>query len=183
MLKQLTRRQIIPLAVFLAVFILSGCSIKSEENNNQPVVSSNVQNKIDEQQAQIDELQKFKDEQQQKEEQAKREDCETRLKTEQKYLANSQRYLSEEQKALRIAEAGKCQDCYKQCMKSYGCEDENNYNCDADKKICRDKDASNLKNRRSDVAQDLAAVNEYTANIQAIRDECGGYLDSEEVLN
>lgn len=168
-------------AIILSAFLFSGCDKKTEEviqNNN---TASEVQNKIDEQQAQIDELQKFKDEQQQKEYQAKKDDCELRLKTAQGYLASSQKWLTEEQEALRIAEAGDCQDCYKQCMKNYGCdgekEDDETSNCDANKKKCKEKDASNLKNRQSDVAQDTASVKKHTASIQAIKDECAQYLN------
>jgi len=52
--------------VFLTVFVLSGCTKKSEEVKSQPDnTASEIQDKLAEQQAKIDELQKFKDEQQQ----------------------------------------------------------------------------------------------------------------------
>lgn len=87
---------IIP-AVFLAVFVLSGCSQKE-------INLSEMQSKVSEQQAQIDELQKYKDEQARLEEEKKNWDEEENKRE------NEARILSEIKDKKELCENRK-KDC------------------------------------------------------------------------
>jgi hypothetical protein len=172
------------ITLFLAVFVLSGCKKENRQQDQALTQDSNnieskYQEQLDQQAQEIASMKEAEEQRNKEEEEAKKEECEQKLKTAEKYLADSQSMLAKEQEVLRIAESGKCDDCYKQCVRSYGCADDQDpdwMNCDNDKKICKEKDASNLKNRRSDVAQDLDSVKRHMASLQSIKDECSQYL-------
>lgn len=183
-----TKLAILIPVVFLAVFVLYVGYRKIEKNRMQAeTVLAEMQGKldnqkdlIDTQQSKMDELQGFKEEQKQANEQAseqdkqnKKADCEARLKKAQDSLASSQRYLGEDQAVLKEAEAGKCQDCYKPCIKSYGDDDIS----EKTKDQCKKNDADNLKNRKSDVAGDVESVKKGETTLQNIENECKQYLN------
>lgn len=188
MRKRIIKISLIVVAIFLVVAVSYLGYRKMEKNRIQAETAlaemqgklDNQKGVIDTQQSKIDELQGFKSEQQQADEQAseqdkqsKKADCEARLKKAQDNLASSQRYLGEDQAVLKEAEAGKCQDCYKSCIKSYGDGDIS----EKTKDQCKKNDADNLKNRKSDVAGDIESVKRGETTLQNIKNECSQYLN------
>jgi len=168
------------LAVVLAVFIFyigrkKVESVKKQSSN----LSNDMQSKLDEQQKQIDELQKYKDSQQQQEEQSRKTDCEARLQKQQDSLAAVQRRLGSDQEFLKEAEAGICNsyDCYKNCLKSYGCTSESSCN-KSSVNNCKRNHADWISTEKSAVAEDTSDVNWEQSKLDSIKNECAQYLNN-----
>jgi len=137
---------------------------------------------IDSQQTKLNELQGFKADQEQANADAtaqdfknKKADCEARLKRQQDVLASSQRQLGEDQKTLKKAESGDCVDCYKSCLKSYGCSESS---CGSNEKnTCKKNNDENIQYRKKDVASATESVKKHEAELQIAKDECNQYLN------
>jgi TolA-binding protein len=104
-------------AIFLAVFVLSGCSKKSEEVTSQSEVTVNeVQSKIDEQQAKINELQDYKDNQERIDEEKINQEKNQQIQKDQNQEVQNQ----SDKKILACTEANRLQSEIKDnCMMPY----------------------------------------------------------------